>query len=183
MLHFGRREFCLITGFKSGIVSFRKFREGDICFRDRVFPEKIGRYVKTIDLLSVIEDKERFTKLSDEDSIRVCLLLSLEAIFMGRELGSVVDDVLLRLVDDIEAWNAFPWGEHIWRALYDAIRNVNSKHKDEHHKALEKDPNFVPRIHCLDFSCVSRLAFLGKHLSMYFMVKKLFVIYFYIYCL
>ncbi|PWA38014.1 phospholipase-like, Aminotransferase-like mobile domain protein [Artemisia annua] len=144
LLHFGRREFCLITGFKFGIVSFRKFREGDISFRDRVFPEKIGRYVKTIDLLSVIEDQERFTKLSDEDSVRVCLLLSLEVIFMGRELGSIVDDVLLRMVDDLEAWNEFPWGEHIWRELYAAIRNVNSKHNIEHHKSMDKDPNFVP---------------------------------------
>ncbi|PWA83997.1 phospholipase-like, Aminotransferase-like mobile domain protein [Artemisia annua] len=144
LLHFGRREFCLITGFKFGIVSFRKFREGDISFRDRVFPEKIGRYVKTIDLLSVIEDQERFTKLLDEDSVRVCLLLSLEVIFMGRELGSIVDDVLLRMVDDLEAWNEFPWGEHIWRVLYAAIKNVNSKHNIEHHKSMDKDPNFVP---------------------------------------
>lgn len=142
LLHFGRREFCLITGFKFGIVSFRKFRDGDISFRDRVFPEKIGRYVKSIDLLSVIEDEERFTKLSDEDSIRVCLLLSLEVIFMGRELGSIVDDVLLRMVDDLEAWNKFPWGEHIWRELYAAIRNVNSKHNVEHHKALDKVPSY-----------------------------------------
>lgn len=144
LLHFGRREFCLITAFKFGMVSFRKFREGDISFRDRVFPEKIGRYVKNIDLLSVIEDEERFTKLSDEDSIRVCLLLSLEVIFMGRELGSVVDDVYLRMVENLDAWDEFAWGEHIWRELYAAIRNVNSNHKDEHHKALDKDPKFVP---------------------------------------
>nr|GEX01346.1 phospholipase-like, aminotransferase-like mobile domain protein [Tanacetum cinerariifolium] len=37
---------------------------GDISFRDRVFPEKIGEYVKSIDLLSVIEDEERFTESS-----------------------------------------------------------------------------------------------------------------------
>ncbi|GKB29977.1 hypothetical protein Tco_0869378 [Tanacetum coccineum] len=103
------------------MLSFRKFREGDISFRDRVFPEKMGEYVKNIDLLSVIEDEERFTNLSDEDSIRVCLLLSLEVIFMGHELGSTVDN-----------------------ELYAAIRNVNSKHKDAHHKALEINPNFVP---------------------------------------
>ncbi|GJW49023.1 phospholipase-like protein [Tanacetum coccineum] len=34
-------------------------------------------------------------------------------------------------------------GEHIWRELYTTIRNVNSKHKDAHHKALEINPNFV----------------------------------------
>nr|GEW44352.1 phospholipase-like, aminotransferase-like mobile domain protein [Tanacetum cinerariifolium] len=141
-LHFGRREFCLITGFKFGFNSFRKFREGDISFRDRVFLEKIGEYVKSIDLLSVIEDEERFTGLSDED-YKSLSLLSLEVIFMGHELGYAVDDVFLRMVDNLEAWNVFPWGEHIWRELYTAIRYVNSKHKDAHHKALEIKPNFV----------------------------------------
>ncbi|GKE00126.1 hypothetical protein Tco_1388109, partial [Tanacetum coccineum] len=82
--------------------------------------------------------------MSDEDSIRVCLLLSLEVIFVGCELGSAIDGVFLRMVDNLEAWNDFPWGEHIWRELYAAIRNVNSKHKDEHHKALEKNQRFVP---------------------------------------
>nr|GEX78101.1 CRS2-associated factor 2, chloroplastic [Tanacetum cinerariifolium] len=59
-LHFGRREFGLISEFKFGFLSFRKFRKGDITFRDRVFPEKIGEYLKNIDLLSLIEDEYRF---------------------------------------------------------------------------------------------------------------------------
>ncbi|GJZ40875.1 putative reverse transcriptase domain-containing protein [Tanacetum coccineum] len=143
-LHFGRREFCLISGFKFGWISFCNFRDGDITFRDRVFPEKIGEYVKNIDLLSLIEDEVRFTSLSDSDSIRVCLLLSLEVIFMGHDLGSAVDDVFLRMVEDLEDWNDFPWGEHMWRELYAAIRNVNSNHKQAHHKVLEINPNFVP---------------------------------------
>ncbi|GKA63598.1 phospholipase-like, aminotransferase-like mobile domain protein [Tanacetum coccineum] len=142
-LHFGHHEFCLITGCKFGLLNFLMYREGDISFHDRVFQEKIREYVKNIDLLSMIEDEERFTKLSDEDSIRVCLLLSVEVIFMGHELGSIVDDVFLRMVDNLETWNDFPWGKHIWRELYAAIRNVNSKHKDVHHKALEINPNFV----------------------------------------
>ncbi|GKA96674.1 hypothetical protein Tco_0818769 [Tanacetum coccineum] len=44
---------------------------GDITFRDRVFLEKIGEYLKNIDLLSLIEDEYRFSSLSDPDSIRV----------------------------------------------------------------------------------------------------------------
>ncbi|GJX65283.1 phospholipase-like, aminotransferase-like mobile domain protein [Tanacetum coccineum] len=143
-LHFGRCEFCLVTGFKFGMVSFRKYRNGDILFRNRLFPEKIGNDVKIIDVLALIEDEEKFSKVSDEDAIRLCLLLSLEVIFMGRELVSVVDDVLLRMVDNIDAWNTFPWGEHIWRQLYDSIRNVSSKHKLEHLDGLRKNPNHVP---------------------------------------
>ncbi|GJT65386.1 phospholipase-like protein [Tanacetum coccineum] len=143
-LHFGRREFCLISGFKFGFLSFCKFREGDITFRDRVFPEKIGEYVKNIDLLSLIEDEDRFISLSNSDSVRVCLLLALEVIFMRHELGSAVDDVFLKMVEDLDIWNNFPWGEYMWRELYGAIRNVNLNHKQEHLKALEINPNFVP---------------------------------------
>ncbi|GJR47675.1 phospholipase-like, aminotransferase-like mobile domain protein [Tanacetum coccineum] len=164
--HFGRREFCLISGFKFGFLSFRKFREGDITFHDRVFLEKIGEYLKNIDLLSLIEDEYRFSSLSDPDSIRVCLLLSLEVIFMGHELGSAVDDVFLKMVEDLDVWNDFPWGEHMWRELYGAIRNVNLNHQQGHHKALEMNPNFVPtyslsrfllsfKIWILESSCVT----------------------------
>ncbi|PWA61132.1 phospholipase-like, Aminotransferase-like mobile domain protein [Artemisia annua] len=131
-LHFGRRQFHLITGFKFGMPSFRKFRTGDIIFRDRVFPEKIGVDLKAIDLLCLIEEDEYFIKLSDEDAVRVCLLLTAQVIFMGREMLSVVDDVYLRMVENFENWNDFHWGEHIWRQLYDAIRNTYSSKKLEY---------------------------------------------------
>nr|GEY59933.1 hypothetical protein [Tanacetum cinerariifolium] len=67
-LHFRRRQFCLLTGFKFGSISFCEYRNGDIPFHNRLFPEKIGR-----------------------------------------DLGSVVDDVYLRMVNDLDAWNLFPW--------------------------------------------------------------------------
>ncbi|GKA49763.1 phospholipase-like protein, partial [Tanacetum coccineum] len=90
-LRFGRREFCLVTGFK----------------------------------FALIEDEEKFSKVSDEDAIRICLLLSLQ--------------------------NTFPWGEHIWRQLYDSIKNVSSKHKLEHLDGLRKNPNHVPSYSLYDF--------------------------------
>ncbi|GKF05901.1 hypothetical protein Tco_0036569, partial [Tanacetum coccineum] len=117
---------------------------GDIPFRNWLFPEKIENDVKIIDVLALIDDEEKFSKVSDEDAIRLCLLLSLEVIFMGRELVSVVDDVFLRMVDNLDAWNTFPWGEHIWRQLNDSIRNVSSKHKLEHLDGLRKNLNHVP---------------------------------------
>ncbi|GKA09638.1 ty3-gypsy retrotransposon protein [Tanacetum coccineum] len=61
-LHFGRCEFCLITGFKFGMVSFREYRNGDIPFRNHLCPEKIGNDVKIIDVLALIEDEEKFSK-------------------------------------------------------------------------------------------------------------------------
>ena len=65
LLHFGRREFNLITGFRFGTPTLRGFRTGPLIFRDRVFPDKIGEHLKNIDLLSLIEDDEAFSKISD----------------------------------------------------------------------------------------------------------------------
>ncbi|PWA42726.1 phospholipase-like protein [Artemisia annua] len=96
------------------------------------------------DLVGVLEDEELFGKLSDEDAVRVCLLLVLEVIFMGRLLTEQVDDKLLRLVDDLQAWNSFPWGEHIWRQLYNHLLNVVSRHRFQHLKGLEASSKFVP---------------------------------------
>nr|GEU45748.1 hypothetical protein [Tanacetum cinerariifolium] len=108
---------------------------GDIPFRNRLFPEKIGYDVKIIDLFALFDDEEIFSKLSDEDTIQLCLLLSLE-------------------------------GEHIWRQLYDSIRNVSSKHMLEYLAGFKRNPNHVPsylltcflfafKIWIIESSCVS----------------------------
>ncbi|GKA50910.1 phospholipase-like, aminotransferase-like mobile domain protein [Tanacetum coccineum] len=75
---------------------------------------------------------------------------------MGHELGSTVDDVFLRMVEDLDVWNDFPWGEHMWQELYGAIKNVNLNHQQGHHKALEMNPTLFRHIPCLDFYCLSR---------------------------
>ncbi|PWA65121.1 phospholipase-like protein [Artemisia annua] len=87
LLHFGRREFQLITGFRFGTPTLRGFRTGPFQFRDRVFPDKIGEHLRNIDLLSLIEDDEAFSKISDEDAICACLLLALEVIVFDLQMG------------------------------------------------------------------------------------------------
>nr|GEW83831.1 phospholipase-like protein [Tanacetum cinerariifolium] len=142
-LHFGRREFSLITDFRFETVSFDLHSFDELKFRNRVFPNKIGFGIKSIDIIGVIEDEEMFGKLSGDDAIRLFLLLALEVIFMGRLLTFNVDDTLFSLVENIEAWNSFPWGEHLWCHLYDEIKNLKERHDDEHYYGLFKDCNYV----------------------------------------
>ncbi|GJY45283.1 hypothetical protein Tco_0434346, partial [Tanacetum coccineum] len=115
-LHFGHREFSLITGLK----------------------------ITSLDLIGVIEDEEFFSKICDKDAVSICLLVSLEVIFMDRKLVHEFDDTLMRLVENLEAWNAFPWGEHIWIHLYKQMLNVVSNQKAEHLKGLHMSRNYVP---------------------------------------
>ncbi|GJV24201.1 phospholipase-like protein [Tanacetum coccineum] len=132
-LHFGRREFSLITGFCFGTISFDLHSSGELKFWNRVFPNKIGFSITNLDIIGVIEDEEMFGKLSDDDAICLCLLLALEVIFMERLLTFNVDDTLFTLVENIEAWNSFPWGEHLWCHLYNEIKNLKERHGDEHY--------------------------------------------------
>ncbi|GKA36318.1 phospholipase-like protein [Tanacetum coccineum] len=143
-LHFGRREFSLIIGFRFGTVNFDLHPFSDLKFHNRVFLNKIGFIITNLDIIGFIEDEERFGKLFDDDAIRLCLLLALEVIFMGRLLTFKVDDTLFRLVENLEAWNSFPWGEHLWCHLYDEIKNSKQRHSDEHYYGLNKDRNYVP---------------------------------------
>ncbi|GJX05263.1 phospholipase-like protein [Tanacetum coccineum] len=119
-LHFGRPEFALITGLPFGTVNFGLYTSGELKFRNRVFPHKLGLSITNLDAIGVIEDEETFLKLCDQDSMRICLILALDVIFMGRLLTCPVDDTLFR------------------------IKNVIEKHSDEHYFGLKKDRMYVP---------------------------------------
>nr|GEU49327.1 phospholipase-like protein [Tanacetum cinerariifolium] len=104
----------------------------------------VGLVVTNLDVLGVIEDEVMLGNLCDDGSVRLCLILALEVIFIGRLLTCPVDDSLFGLVENLEACNVFPWGEHVWTQLYDSIKNVVVKHSDTHYLGLKKDRNYVP---------------------------------------
>nr|GFB59859.1 phospholipase-like protein [Tanacetum cinerariifolium] len=77
-------------------------------------------------------DIELMGNLCDEDAVRVCVLLSLEEIFMG---------------------------DYIWRHLYDHILNVVSKHKWEHLHGLSRSHKYIPTYVIFGFFGLSRYGF------------------------
>nr|GEV19870.1 zinc finger, CCHC-type [Tanacetum cinerariifolium] len=89
----GMIHYVLQTGFKFGLISLREHRNGDIPFRNQLFPEKIGYDVKIIDVLDFVKDEEKFSKVSDEDAIQLCLLLSLEGEHIWRRLYDSIKSV------------------------------------------------------------------------------------------
>ncbi|GKB97481.1 hypothetical protein Tco_0983618 [Tanacetum coccineum] len=90
-----------------GTIRFCSYTSADLKFRNRVFSHKVGLVVPILDVLGVIEDEVMFGILCDGDSVRLCLILALEVIFMGRLFTCPVDDSLFGLVENLEAWNVF----------------------------------------------------------------------------
>ncbi|GKB77124.1 hypothetical protein Tco_0944019 [Tanacetum coccineum] len=61
---------------------------------------------------------------------------------MGRESKNYIADNLIELVDDLSAWDAYPWGEYFWRALY--RRYILEMYRNNKFW-WKKDPLVIPR--------------------------------------
>ncbi|GJU16711.1 phospholipase-like protein [Tanacetum coccineum] len=144
MLHFGRKEFSLLTGFRLGVVSLK--HENLSCFCTRVFPdlvtEKDIRRLKSCHLLALVRDKKGWAGLHDIDAVRVCLLIVAELVFMGKEDRNCIPRHLVTLVEDFDAWNDYPWGEYMWAKFYERTVNIVYEHRQHHLDEKKKNPNY-----------------------------------------
>lgn len=96
-IELGRKEFCLITGFRFGKISLDHLSGGVSSFRNRVFTG-LSRLKGSYHLKML--NSQDFNHISAEDVVRVCLLLALDYVFMGQELRHVMADEIVNLVDD-----------------------------------------------------------------------------------
>nr|GEV38448.1 phospholipase-like protein [Tanacetum cinerariifolium] len=65
-----------------------------------------------------------------------------ELVFMGKEKRDFLTKHIIWLVDDFDAWNAFPWSEYMWEKFYNRTVNVVSRHTEHHLAQLKKNLNF-----------------------------------------
>ncbi|GJZ14367.1 phospholipase-like protein [Tanacetum coccineum] len=144
MLHFGRKEFCLHTGFRLGVVSLK--HDNLSCFCTRIFPdivtEKDIKKLKSCHLLALVRDKKGWASLHDIDAVRVCLLIVAELVFMGKEDRNCIPRNLVTLVEDLDAWNDYPWGEYMWAKFYEMTVNIVDEHRQHHLDEKKKNPNY-----------------------------------------
>lgn len=103
---YGRKEFCLITGFRFGdIPSVRKTSGGVLAERlSRGDPNIYCSYC--IDWVSDVLKAPK--EYSDAEAIRLILLAMASAIFLGLQGNVKVPQLLIDLVGDLDAWNKFP---------------------------------------------------------------------------
>ncbi|KAD6795284.1 hypothetical protein E3N88_06180 [Mikania micrantha] len=132
-LTFGPREFCLITGLVFGEQS-PEITVHDKSFKDRLFGDKKDHNLTIDDLLYLF--RNHLDILDDVDAIRICLLLLVEHDFKGGEGKNFVDKTMLYLVNDLGAWNTFPWGSYLWRNTYPYIHDALQKNCRQNRKKM-----------------------------------------------
>ncbi|PWA39700.1 phospholipase-like protein [Artemisia annua] len=159
LLEFGRKEFCLITGFRFCQVVVSE--KNPNAFRYRVFSEKRAKGINSVyanDYLVLVE------AVSDEDVVRLCLLVIAILVFMGNEDMNCIPKHILSLVEDLDAWNVFPWGEYMWDKFYQRTVNVVDRHRKDHLAKLKANPKFSATYNMYGFAWAFKESILIKGL-------------------
>ncbi|XP_071689140.1 uncharacterized protein [Rutidosis leptorrhynchoides] len=131
MIRFGRREFCLVTGFMFGSQTDmahyipRNYESKTAPIRRRCFPERPdASNILVSDIQNILIKKQgdvKVPKVSDDDIVRLAIILIVERAFMGKQGQHVVSKQFLWLVEDFNKVNVYPWGSRIWDATYSAV--------------------------------------------------------------
>ena len=109
-VRFSKVEFCLITGLKFGVIpdtaSYAMVENG---IHERYFQ---GREIEFEELRAVVRSG---VFAEQYDAVKLCLLFMLNWILMGVDERDKVPVWQFRLVEDLDAFDAFPWGAHLYR--------------------------------------------------------------------
>ncbi|GJX42704.1 phospholipase-like protein [Tanacetum coccineum] len=126
-IQFGREEFCLVTGLKFGVEYWADYKDEDepIPFRLRVFPSSLdGKHITGRNVEELIKSKS-FSKLDDDDAVSLCCIGILQLVLLGVEDRRAVPNWILRLANDRDGWDDYPWGSYVWPTLYYQLRDAN----------------------------------------------------------
>ncbi|MFS7985648.1 hypothetical protein Hanom_Chr11g01000991 [Helianthus anomalus] len=125
-LKFTPKDFCLITGFRFGPVENVLSEQSRNSFRTRYFGGyKVVRQRQLEDLFG-----SDWTGYTEDDYLRICLLMMVKS-FKGTQVYQAVDDLLLNLVDNLEAWNEFSWGTYLWPNTCTNVYNLNQRYQPQ----------------------------------------------------
>ncbi|KAI9169178.1 hypothetical protein LWI28_008239 [Acer negundo] len=123
---FSKVEFCLITGLKFGELP-------DTSTYDMVENGIHQRYFEGRDEVEYEELKAvlRIGVFSEQyDAVKLCLLYMLNWILMGLDEREKVPVWQFRLVEDLDAFDAFPWGAHVYRrSIYGFNHALDGRHR------------------------------------------------------
>ena len=118
-VRFSKVEFCVITGLKFGIIpdpaSYEMVQNG---IHDRYFQ---GRVVENEDLKAVLRSGVFEQQC---DAVKLSLLFLLNWILMGVDERHKIPLWQFQLVEDLDAFDAFPWGAYVYRRTISGLKHA-----------------------------------------------------------
>lgn len=127
VIQFNLKDFCLITGLSCGEVPKLDSANEE--------PSRLHKtYFKDDKSVSIADLEEAFKGCTVEDyMLKLGLVYFAETVLLGRERSTQIDMMHLKLVDEIEQWNRYPWGSvsfvRTHDSLYRALKYVYKKTK------------------------------------------------------
>ncbi|KAK2658573.1 hypothetical protein Ddye_005106 [Dipteronia dyeriana] len=110
-VRFSKVEFCLITGLPFGVVpDTTKYAAVENGIHQRYFPR--ADEVSLEEIRGVVTVAE-FGKTYD--AVKLCLIYMLNWILMRVDERFKIPVWQFRLVEDLDAFDKFPWGAHVYR--------------------------------------------------------------------
>ncbi|KAK3228407.1 hypothetical protein Dsin_000288 [Dipteronia sinensis] len=110
-VRFSKVEFCLITRLKFGVIpDMIRYEMVQNGIHQRYFngvAEVDYELLRAVLRIGVFEEQY--------DVVKLCLLYMLNLILMGLDEREKVPLWQIRLVEDLDAFDAFPWGAHVYR--------------------------------------------------------------------
>ncbi|KAI5312182.1 hypothetical protein L3X38_041355 [Prunus dulcis] len=116
-----RRDFCLITGLRFGEVPEVSSGESDgIRLRERYFIDE-GITCNALE--------EAFQRCTEEDDIyKLALVYFAELVVLGRDKHLNINLNYLTLVEDLDAFNRYPWGSVSFDKTQDSLFSAPTKY-------------------------------------------------------
>ncbi|GJR72948.1 phospholipase-like protein [Tanacetum coccineum] len=124
---FNMISFAIVKGFGVEYSDDYDDKDKPIPFRRRVFPSCLdGKRITRKDVEDLIESKS-LKKLDDDDAVSLCCICILQLVLLGLEDRRAVPNWILRLANDRDGWDDYPWGFYVWHTLYYQLRDANVK--------------------------------------------------------
>ncbi|KAK3222133.1 hypothetical protein Dsin_009158 [Dipteronia sinensis] len=122
LIQFSPVEFCLVSG-----LAFREYSEST----PKLFKQKSSRLrriyfqasnVKVKMIVDWFRNLGPNNKISDDDHVvKLALILFLEMTLVGKDDRTSILYWALELVDDLDAFNKFPWGTFIYSRTFNSL--------------------------------------------------------------
>ncbi|KAK0590551.1 hypothetical protein LWI29_028689 [Acer saccharum] len=132
---FGREEFCLCSGLNMGTLP-EGFQEKEEVSEESILTHYFVDENPSIELLEATFN--RLTEPSEgDDALKMGYLLMVSQFFGMDEARTAIPSWVLSLVEDIDAFESFPWGSYI----FDVSPNLSPLHNFNDGEKFEKDLN------------------------------------------